>query len=122
MGYLAIAIVVLCSIVGAACYIYGFEYKESKTRELLEIERNYYNQSIEFMDETYKKEIDRLNKRQSSYIDEIRMADDEKLKNILEEIADVTGITVVELPSFGTLYLKEAGEEIDTTDDVEEDV
>lgn len=119
MGYLAIAIVVLCSIVGAVCYIYGFEQKESNTRELLEIERNYYNQSIEFMDETYKKEIDRLNKRQSSYIDEIRMTDDEKLKNILEEIADVTGITVVELPSFGTLYLKEAGEETDATDDVE---
>lgn len=119
MGYLAIAIVVLCSIVGAVCYIYGFEYKESKTRELIEIERNYYNQSIEFMDETYKKEIDRLNKRQSSYVDEIRMADDEKLKNILEEIADVTGITVVELPSFGTLYLKEVGEETATTNDVE---
>lgn len=118
MGYLAIAIVVLCSIVGAVCYTYGFERKESNTRELLEIERNYYNQSIEFMDETYKKEIDRLNKRQSSYIDEIRMTDDEKLKNILEEIADVTGITVVELPSFGTLYLKEVGEETDTTNDV----
>lgn len=91
-------LIVITFLIG---FMFGRVSRQVHYQNLIETEREHFRETSEEANKNHSSVLERLGR---AYEAETRDLTRRNIK-LLDEIAQVTGIDVVELPSFGTVYL-----------------